>query len=225
MTAATMAMGSLYAAGYTAPHGSKSAIYVAASNGNLMRSVACYVAVGTMGLLTPQIVESRYANATAFPRVHYEIKGARRGTAQAIELERSAADNLTHVRDVLKPTMLELANLFGVSRQAIYDWQKGAQPAVQAAQRLAQLASVADVFSEAELAVDAKTLRRKVAGGGTILEAVASGRGAESVAKSLVTTLKREAFQRERLQARLAGRKRAPVNLSDYGAPAVSEDA
>ena len=222
MTAATM--GSRYAPGYGAPNGTKAAVYAPAGNGSLLRSVACYVAVGTMGLLTPQALENRNANATALSRVHYEIKGLKGSTAQAIELERSAADNLARIREVLKPTVLELANLFEVSRQAIYDWQKGAQPSPQTAHRLVQLARVADTFAEAGLAVDANTLRRKVAGGGTLLDALASGADAESIAKSLVATLKREAAQRERLQAQLAGRKRAPVNLSDYGAPAVSED-
>ena len=95
----------------------------------------------------------------------------------------------------------------------------------QTAQRLAQLARVADVFAEAGLSVDAKTLRRKVAGGRTLLDAVSSGDDAVAVSRSVMGALKREASQRERLQAQLAGRKRGPANPSDYGAPTLSEDA
>ena len=222
MTSASM--GSLYATGYQAQDGSSAATYSAAGNGGLIRSLACYLAAGTMGVLTPQVVESLYARATSVAPVHYNIKGARDDTAYDVELERSPAENLARIREVLKPTMLELASLFGVSRQAVYDWQQGSQPVSQTAQRLAQLARVADVFAEAELSVDAKALRRQVAGGRTLLDAVSGGDDAESVARSLIGTLKREASQRERLQAQLAGRKRGPANPSDYGAPSLSED-
>lgn len=222
MTMTAAAMGSLYAAGYQAREGSSAATYFAAGNGGRMRSLACYLAAGTMSLLTPQAVESQYAKATSIAPVHYTIKGTQDDAA--FELERSPAENLARIREVLKPTMLELASLFGVSRQAVYDWQQGSQPVPQTAQRLAQLASAADVFSEAELPVDAKTLRRRVAGGRTLLEAVSGGNDAESVVRSLVATLKREVSQRERLQVQLAGRKRGPANPSDYGAPTLSED-
>lgn len=222
MTAAVT--GNLYATGYQAPEGSSAATYSVVGNGGLMRSFACYLAAGTMGLLTPQAVESRYANATSVAPVHYNIKRAQYDVAYDVEIERSPAENLAHIREVLKPTMLELASLFGVSRQAVYDWQQGSQPVPQTAQRLAQLARVADVFAAAGLSLDAKTLRRKVASGGTLLDTMSNSGDVESVARSLVSTLRREASQRERLQVQLAGRKRVPANLSDYGAPTLSED-
>lgn len=223
-TMTAVAMGSLYVAGYQAPEGSSAATYSAAGNGGLMRSVACYLAAGTMGMLTPQAVESLYAKATSVAPVHYNIEGAQDVATNDLNLERSPAENLARIREVLKPAMLELANLFGVSRQAVYDWQQGSQPIPQTAERLARLARVADIFAEAGVSVDAKTLRRKVAGGRTLLDVVSSGGDAELMARGLVVTLKREASQRERLQARLAGRKRAPASPSDYGAPALSED-
>lgn len=218
------ARGSLYATGYQAADGASSASYSGAGNAGLMRSVVCYLTAGTMGLLTPQLVESQYSRATSVAPVHYDIKGTRDDAADNVELERSPAENLARIREVLKPAMLELANLFGVSRQAVYDWQQGAQPIPQTAFRLAQLARVADVFAQAGLDVDAKTLRRKAAGGRTLLDAVSSGDDAESVARSLMGTLKREASQRDRLQVQMAGRKRSPANPNDYGAPAVTED-
>ena len=218
------ARGSLYATGYQAPEGTSAASYSAAGNAGLMRSVVCYLAAGTMGLLTPQLVVSQYSRATSVAPVHYDIKGTQDDTPDYVEFDRSPAENLARIREVLKPAMLELASLFGVSRQAVYDWQQGSQPVTQTALRLAQLARVADVFAEAGLDVDAKTLRRKVAGGRTLLDAVSSGDDAESVARSLIGTLRREASQRERLQVQLAGRKRGPANPNDYGAPTLSED-
>ena len=220
MTSASM--GSLYATGFQAQKESSAATYSAAGSGGLKRWVVCSFAASTMSVLTPQVVES-HARATSVAPICY-IKGAQDDAAYDVELERSPAENLARIRDVLKPTMLELAGLFGVSRQAVYDWQQGSQPISQTAQRLAQLARVADVFAEAGLSVDARTLRRKVAGGRTLLDAVSSGDDAESAARNLMATLKREASQRERLQAQLAGRQRDPANPSDYGASTMSED-
>jgi transcriptional regulator with XRE-family HTH domain len=221
----TAAMGSLYATGYHAPEGSSAAIYSAAGNDSLMHSFACYLTAGTMGVLTPQAIESLYSKATSVAPMHYKINVVGNDAANDVELERSPSENLARVREVLNPTMLELANSFDVSRQAVYNWQTGAQPEPPIARRLAQLARVADVFADAGIAVDGNTLRRRVAGGGTLLDAVSNGSDAHVIAKSFVSTLKREAAQRERLQAQLAGRKRAPMSLHDYGSPAVSEDA
>lgn len=213
---------SLYATGYIAP-GISDAARPAAGNGGFKRSVACYVTAGTMSLLTLQAIENQ--SLTSVAPVRFEITGARSGAAQPVELERSVTQDLMRIREVLKPTVLELANLFGVSRQAVYNWQAGAQPDPRTAQQLAQLARVADIFAGAGLSVDARSLRRKVAGGGTLLNALASGHDAESVARGLLPTLKREAAQRERLQAQLAGRERASVKLNDYGAPHLTEGA
>ena len=192
----------------------------------IVRSFA-YCVAGTMGLgfFTPQALERLSRDVTSLAPVRYEFERTENGLPKAIELERAPAQNLARVREVLKPAVLELANLFGVSRQAVYAWQDGAQPAPQASARLAALARAADVFAEAGIKVDAKTLRRKVAGGRTVLDAVLSGADATQVAQALVPTLRREAAQRERLSRQLAGRKRGSVNVDDYGTPAVSEDA
>ena len=175
-----------------------------------------------MSVLTPQMLASW--NTTSVVPVRYEIRSMGADAEHVAKLDRSAADDLAQVRALLKPTVLELANLFGVSRQAVYDWQTGALPATQTAERLAQLARAADVFDRANLVVAAKILRRKVVGGGTLLDAVLNGGNAEEVDRNLVPTLQREAAQRERLQLQLAGRKRVPVNPDDYGAPALSDD-
>jgi hypothetical protein len=83
----------------------------------------------------------------------------------------------------------------------------------------------AEVLASAGVNVDAKTLRRRVAGGRTVLDAVLSGADAGEVARMLVPTLQREASQRERLSRQQAGRKRPPTTVDDYGTPSLSEDA
>ena len=212
----------LYAPGYQPPPSAGAESRSSSGQNGLLRSFA-YCVAGTMGFVSPQALERSYS--TSIATVHYKAEGAEAQVHEALALERTPAQNLALVRGVLKPAVLELAHLFGVSRQAVYDWQAGAQPAVQAVDRLAMLARAADVFAEANVKVDAKTLRRKVSGGGTVLDAVLNGGDAEQVARSLAPTLQREAAQRQRLSQQLAGRKRVPVSADAYGAPAASEDA
>lgn len=212
----------LYAPGYQPPPSVGAVPRLGGGKNGLIRSFA-YCVAGTMGFVSPQALERSYS--TSITNVHYKAEGAEAQVREALALERTPAQDLALVRGVLKPRVLELANLFGVSRQAVYDWQAGAQPAREAAHRLAILARAAEVFAEANVKVDAKTLRRKVSGGGTVLDAVLSGGDVDRVARSLVPTLQREAAQRQRLSQQLAGRKRVPVSADGYGTPAVSEDA
>jgi transcriptional regulator with XRE-family HTH domain len=173
-----------------------------------------------MGMATPRYFEQRLATSP----IHFEFESARADEVveQAV-LEPTPAGDLARVREILKPTVLELANLFGVSRQAVYDWQSGSQPSAEAAQRLATLARAADVFCAAGVIVDSKTLRRKVAGGGTLLDAILGGGDAVQVAKSLVQTLQRESGQRTALAKRLAGRTSTAQDLTVYGSPVLEE--
>ena len=85
------------------------------------------------------------------------------------------------------------------------------------------MAYAAQLFANADLRVTANTLRRKIAGGATLLEAIFAQSNVTEVSQSLIGTLQRENSQKERIAEQLAGRKRGPVNLADYGAPSLSE--
>lgn len=181
--------------------------------------------VGTMGGITPEMLTQSNVTSNSGVQFRYAKSQTSDAQAAAIALQPSPIDNLARIREVLKPTVLELANLFGVSRQAVYDWQSGAQPSVQTALRLAELARAADVFALSDVTVSSQILRRKVTGGITVLDAVMNGAQAVELAQQLVKTLQRENSQRERLATQLAGRKAVPADSSDYGAPALKEKA
>lgn len=185
-----------------------------------------YCVVGTMGVLTPELMAQREVTSNCGLQYRHPVKAAA-GAAETAEiaLQPTPAQDVARIRQVLQPTVLELANLFGVSRQAVYDWQSGAQPSAQIGAKLAQLALAADVFAQAGVAVKTQTLRRKMAGGTSLLDAVLNGGNSVQLAKSLVGTLQRENSQRERLTQQLAGRKRGAINSSDYGAPSLAENA
>lgn len=179
-----------------------------------------------MGLLTPELMEKR--SATSNWGVHYkhiDDLASEAAEQPAMSLQPTPAEDIARIREVLKPAVLELANLFGVSRQAVYDWQAGAQPNAEVAAKLADLARAADVFTAAGVTANGQTLRRKVAGGGTLLDAVLNGGSAVQVAKSLVQTLQREVNQRQKLSQQLAGRRHAPTEIADYGTPNLADNA
>jgi predicted transcriptional regulator len=60
----------------------------------------------------------------------------------------------------LKPTVTDVANVLGVSRQALYDWQSGKPVALENASRLSDLAGAADVFAVEGLTGSSETLHR-----------------------------------------------------------------
>lgn len=188
----------------------------------------CTYVVGTMGIITPEVLALRDVTTSGVqyknPEKTNSPRNATAKAAAAVELEPTPDQNLALIREALKPTVLELANLFGVSRQAVYGWQTGAHPNPETASRLAELARAANVFATAGLPVSTHTLRRKVAGGATLLEAIFTQGNAVQVAQSLVGTLQRENRQKERLSQQLASRKRVPANPADYGAPSLTEE-
>ena len=181
--------------------------------------------VGTMGGITPEMLTQSNVTSNSGVQFRYAKTSTSDAQSAVIALQPSPIDNLARIREVLKPTVLELANLFGVSRQAVYDWQSGAQPSLQTVLRLAELARAADVFALSGVTVNSQTLRRKVTGGITVLDAVMNGAQAVELARQLVKTLQRENSQRERLATQLTGRKAVPADSSDYGAPALKEKA
>jgi transcriptional regulator with XRE-family HTH domain len=185
-----------------------------------------YCAVGTMGAVTPEMMAQREATSNWGVQYRYPATAAPAAKqAATIALQPTPEQDLARIRQVLKPTVLELASLFGVSRQAVYDWQAGAQPNPQTTTRLAELARAADVFAQADLPVNTQTLRRKVTGGKTLLDAVLNGGNSLQLAQSLVATLERENNQRARMAQQLAARKRPPHDSADYGAPGLAENA
>lgn len=137
--------------------------------------------------------------------------------------DRTPAEDLAHIRAVLKPTVTDLALAFGVSRQAVYDWQNGRPIAAENAARLADLARAADAFAAEGLTATAQVLRRPVAAGRTLYGIVREGGSAEDAAGKLCGMLRREARQREALSARLANRRRPTVSADDYGLPMLDE--
>ncbi|MGH8807204.1 MAG: hypothetical protein ACREX0_04930 [Noviherbaspirillum sp.] len=175
--------------------------------------------VGTGGAATAEYYKQRGNKGYAF--AHYESLPSETGLVET----RSAAENVAHIREVLKPAVTELASLFGVSRQAVYDWQGGKPTSAENARKLEDLAKAADLFVRESLTASSNVLRRKIAGGKTLFDVVREGGSAEDAARLLVQMVRRETEQRNALEARLAKRKKAAIDYADAGAPMLDESA
>jgi hypothetical protein len=136
---------------------------------------------------------------------------------------RTPAEDLSHIRAVLKPAVTDLARALGVSRQAIYDWQSGKPIAAENAARLADLARAADVFATEGLTASAQLLRRPIGSGKRLFDIAREGGSAEDVARRLIQIVRREVHQRQMLAERLANRKRPSVPSDNYGVPMLDE--
>ena len=136
---------------------------------------------------------------------------------------RNTAENLARIREILKPTITELAQLFGVPRQSVHDWQAGKPTAAENAAKLDDLAKAADAIALSGIEGSSQLLRRKIAGGKSLLDLVREGGSAASAAPALAKTLCREAKQREQLALRLASRAKPNVPHDEYGVPMLDE--
>lgn len=141
-------------------------------------------------------------------------------TFEVVEFEavRTPAENLTRIREVLNPAVSDLATTFGVSRQSVYNWLNGDPVAEENAAKLQDLAQAADVLAHGGVTVNVALLKRKFSNGQTLMQVAQAGESARDAALMLVQIHKREAAQRERMNARFANRAKTPAS-SDFDLP------
>jgi len=147
-------------------------------------------------------------------------------TVQVTEVEvvRSPSENLSRIREILKPAISDLAVTFGVSRQSVYNWLNGDPVADENATRLHDLAQAADVLAHEGVLGNAALLKRKFANGRTLMQVAQAGESARDAALVLVQIHKRETAQRERVNTRFANRAKTPAS-SDFDLPTANDRA
>jgi DNA-binding transcriptional regulator YiaG len=182
-------------------------------------SITCAFVAGTLGIVTPEYFTKQ--NATS----NWPFRLVSREAAPLGDVQNSTARTISRIRGTFKLTITELAALFGVSRQTVYDWQSGKGMSDDRSDRLEELSKAADVFADSGLSLSPRALRRKLADGKTLFDVIRDGGPAEEATRSLVTTLQRETEQRKALDARLASRKRRTLDQADLGIPMLDEQA
>jgi DNA-binding transcriptional regulator YiaG len=179
--------------------------------------------VGTGGAFTPEFViarDSKGYRLNEFGHVETTQHCKVRKT-----LIRTPAEDLAQIREILKPSITQLAALFGVTRQAIYNWEAG-KPIAEANQSLlTELALAANILRASGVSGSPRILSRKVNGGLTLLESIRNGASGEKAALNLIGMVEKEAGQRKSLEQRFASRPRKSVDVVDVGVPHTDERA
>lgn len=176
---------------------------------------AALAGIGTGGELSLEHLQ-RSAQQTQHMAPAAEISG--------IEPVRTPSENLSRIREVLKPAISDLATTLGVSRQSVYNWLNGDPVAGENAAKLQELAQAADVLAHAGVTTNVALLKRKIFDGRTLLQVTQAGESAREAALALVQIHKREAAQRERINARFSNRSRTPAS-ADFDLPAFNDRA
>lgn len=141
-----------------------------------------------------------------------------------VEQTRTPSENLSRIREVLNPAVSDLATTFNVSRQSVYNWLNGEPATEDNAAKLQDLAQAADVLANEGVTVNTALMKRKFANGRTLLQVAQAGESALDAAILLVQIQKREAIQRDRMNARFANRAKTPAT-ADFDLPASNDQA
>ena len=133
------------------------------------------------------------------------------------------ADLMQQVRRGFGRTMSRLPEVFGVSRQTLYNWLDGETPKDTHQARLHQLAAAAKVFEDLAFKPNAALLDRPLAKGQTFLQLLAQGEDGRAVAHKLLRIHDRAQSSRGKLDAMLGTRQARP-DAADFGTASFAED-
>lgn len=177
---------------------------------------AALTCVGTGGELSLERLQRSVQRAQHMVPVNEEVA--------EVEQIRTHSENLSRIREVLSPAVSDLATTFGVSRQSVYNWLNGEPVAEENAAKLKDLAQAADVLAHEGVSINAALLKRKFANGRTLMQVAQAGESARDAALLLVQIHKREAVQREHINARFANRAKTRAS-ADFDFPASNDHA
>jgi hypothetical protein len=134
------------------------------------------------------------------------------------------AEMMQQVKAGFGRTMTRLPEVFGVSRQTLYNWLAGETPKAAHQAKIAELAAAGRVFAELGVKPTSDLLDRVVSHDKSFLQLLASGADGGGMAARLVQITKRSANSRSRLDTILKGRKTDRPDISEMGTPSLAED-
>ena len=177
----------------------------------------CFIGIGTAGISSPYVFMQAYSNTNNSPIyiAHNHANTLPQENAEKVQL----------IRDYFKVSITELAKIFEVSRQAIYEWMDGRSLSQENEEKLDRLFSAIAILNDDRLELSPQILRRKVDGEISIGEAIKTDKDVLALARSLKETLITETEQRRLISNKMLGTKSAPLDLGTYGAPHLNEDA
>lgn len=176
------------------------------------------LAVGTGGQCNSQFIQRR--QTLGYPMMNIVV--SERVPVRAL---RTAAADLKQVRSIFQASISDLAALFGVTRQTIYDWLGGEQqPRPAHLARMGDLLDAASAIESAGYTVSRRALNQTLADGHSLFDKVRTGESLKGATEELIALFHREDTQRQTLARHLANRPRGPADWGDAGIPHVRED-
>lgn len=174
--------------------------------------------VGTGGLKTGSYYQSKSGYRTVELVQYVQVP--------EISAVPSFASIIEDIRAGFGRTMSRLPEVFGVSRQTLYNWLSGEKtPKEQHHAKLYELAAAAKVFQLAGFKPNSATLDKTVAQGMSLLELIGDGRSGEDSANQLLRILKRSSDTQAKLSDIFGNRKPARLSASDMGAQHFDEQS
>ena len=132
--------------------------------------------------------------------------------------------DIENIRQLLGLSVSTVADVFGVSRQAVYKWLAGDPMNQEHMNRLAQLREAAPLLTGFARSDTRALTRRKLPSGRTVVESISVGEDPVSVARTAAELLRRDAEQRNALDSFLGNRSRPQRGISSFVTPHAGED-
>ncbi len=135
-----------------------------------------------------------------------------------------APADIENIRQVHGIPVSTFADMFCVSRQAVYKWQAGDPMNQEHMNRLAQLREAAPLLTDFAKSDTRALTRRKLPGGMTVVESIAAGEDPKTVAQAAAELLQRDTEQRNALDSFLGNRSKPLRSITSFVTPHAGED-
>ncbi len=126
----------------------------------------------------------------------------------------NAEDTTDRLKRVFGLSISKQAQIFGVSRQAVYNWRNGEEPTGKNLESLMDLNNAAELFETEGIQVTGLLMKRPFIQGKSLLDLMEAKASIYQPAQKLVNQIKREAEEKSRLAQRFGHRQQPKI---DYG--------
>ncbi len=146
------------------------------------------------------------------PRVTFVVdKAAESNDHSSAPDVRSAVEHIENIRSVLSPSVADLANLFDITRQAVYKWLSGDSiPEPEKLRRIVKLSQIADAFNAEKISRASSLLKMKTFNGRSLMDLLKTGEDCTAQVVALIAEAK--AMEASYKRSGLASSKAKPTS-------------
>ena len=124
---------------------------------------------------------------------------------------RSSVEHIENIRSVLSPSVADLANLFDITRQAVYKWLSGDSiPEPEKLHRIVKLSQIADAFNAEKISRAGSLLKMKTFNGRSLMDLLKTGEDCTAQVAALIDEAK--AMEASYKRSGLASSKAKPTS-------------